>query len=165
MSELSANEVVKIVQELKALERRFGGEEGVINYLLQINENLNVQHQDINNSRKELEDLFQKLQNAKNLKIEVEKLKLDVVSKKEFDELQQLFVHIKGFKVLISQKTKEINDAYLKLNKLWFEEDEVLQRIETLEKNLISKVSFGGIGIGIGIFLTITIISINKYFL
>ena len=28
-SELSANEVIKIVQELKALERRFGGENGL----------------------------------------------------------------------------------------------------------------------------------------
>ena len=162
-SELSANEVIKIVQELKALERRFGGEEGVIKYLLQISENLNYQHQVIDNSNNKLENLFQKLQDVKNLKIEVEKLRFEVVSKKEFDELQQLFVHIKGFKILISQKTKEINDAYLKLNKLWFEEDEVLQRIEKLEKNLSSKVLFGGIGIGI--FLTITVIFIATYFL
>ena len=31
MSELSINEVVKIVQELKALERKFGEEKGLIN--------------------------------------------------------------------------------------------------------------------------------------
>ena len=49
MSELTANEVVKIVQELKALERKFGGEEGVINYLFQISENLNYQHEVIDN--------------------------------------------------------------------------------------------------------------------
>ena len=163
MSELSANEVVKIVQELKALERKFGGEEGVINYLLQISENLNYQHVVIDNSNKKLENLFQKLQDSKNLKLEVEKLKLDVVSKKEFDYLQQLFVDIKGFKIFISQKTKEINEAYFKLNKLWLEEDDVLQRIEKLERNLISKVLFGGIGIGI--FLTITVIYIARYFL
>jgi hypothetical protein len=163
MSELSANEVIKIVQELKALERKFGGEEGVINYLLQISENLNYQHEVIDNSNKKLENLFQKLQESKNLKLEVEKLKLDVVSKKEFDYLQQLFVDIKGFKIFISQKTKEINEAYFKLNKLWLEEDDVLQRIEKLERNLISKVLFGGIGIGI--FLTITVIYIARYFL
>ena len=51
MSELSANEVVKIVQELKALERKFSGDDGVINHLLQISENLNHQHQDIDNSK------------------------------------------------------------------------------------------------------------------
>ncbi len=163
MSELSANEVIKIVQELKGLERKFGGEKGLINHLHYISENLNYQHVVIDNSNKKLENLFQKLQDSKNLKLEVEKLKLDVVSKKEFDYLQQLFVDIKGFKIFISQKTKEINEAYFKLNKLWLEEDDVLQRIEKLERNLISKVLFGGIGIGI--FLTITVIYIARYFL
>lgn len=150
MSELSANEVIKIVQELKALERKIGGEDGLINHLSNISESLNSQYNDIDDSKKELELLFQKLQNAKNLKIEVEKLKLDVVSKKEFDELQQLFVHIKGFKVLIFQKTKEINDAYLKLNKLWFEENEVLTKIDKLQKSFLSLILLGAFGIGIG---------------
>ena len=58
------------------------------------------------------------------------------------------------------QKSDEINNAYIKLNKLWFEEDDVLKRIEKLEKNLIFKV-WGGIGIGI--LLTITIIAIARY--
>lgn len=162
-SELSANEVIKIVQELKALERKFGGEEGVINYLHQISENLNYQHQVIDNSNKKLEDLFIKLQDTKNLKIEVEKLKFDFVGKKEFEELQQLITYIKGFKGFITKKTLEINDAYIKLNKLWLEEDDVLKRIEKLEKSFLITVLFGGVGIGI--FLTITSIAIFRYFL
>ena len=161
--ELSANEVIKIVQELKALERRFGGEKGLINHLLQISENLNHQHQDIANSQKELEDLFQKLQDSKNIELKIETLKLDFVGKKEFDDLTQLVKYINGFKSFMIQKTYEINNAYIKLNRLWFEENEVLQRIEKLEKNLLSKVLFGGIGIGI--LLTISIIAITRYFL
>ncbi len=163
MSELTANEVVKIVQELKALERKFGGEEGVINYLLQISENLNYQHEVIDNSNKKLEDLFIKLQDTKNLKIEVEKLKFDFVGKKEFEELQQLITYIKGFRSFMAQKTNEINHAYVKLNRFWFEENEVLKKIDKLEKNLLSKVLWGGIGLGM--FLTITIIAIARYFL
>jgi hypothetical protein len=163
MSELSANEVVKIVQELKALERKFGGEEGVINYLLQISENLNYQHEVIDNSNKKLEDLFIKLQDTKNLKIEVEKLKFDFVGKKEFEELQQLITYIKGFRSFMAQKTNEINHSYVKLNRFWFEENEVLKKINKLEQNLLSKVLWGGIGLGM--FLTITIIAIARYFL
>lgn len=162
MSELSANEVVKIVQELKALERKFSGDDGVINHLLQISENLNHQHQDIDNSKKELEDLFQKLQDSKNLKLEVENLKLDIASKKEIEEVNKLIKYITSFRTFMIQKSDEINNAYIKLNKLWFEEDDVLKRIEKLEKNLIFKV-WGGIGIGI--LLTITIIAIARYFL
>ncbi len=163
MSELSANEVVKIVQELKALERKFVGEEGVINYLFQISENLNYQYQDIDNSKKQLEDLFQKLQNSKNIELKTETLKLDFVGKEEFDDLTQIVKYIKGFKGLIIQKTDEINNAYVKLNKLWLEENEVLKRIEKLEKSFLITVLFSGIGIGI--FLTIISISILKYFL
>lgn len=163
MSELSANEVVKIVQELKALERKFIGEEGVINYLFQISENLNYQYQDIDNSKKQLEDLFQKLQNSKNIELKTETLKLDFVGKEEFDDLTQIVKYIKGFKGLIIQKTDEINNAYVKLNKLWLEENEVLKRIEKLEKSFLITVLFSGIGIGI--FLTIISISILKYFL
>ena len=163
MSELSANEVVKIVQELKALERKFGGEEGVINYLLQISENLNYQHEVIDNSNKKLEDLFIKLQDTKNLKIEVEKLKFDFVGKKEFEELQQLITYIKGFRSFMTKITLEINDAYIKLNRFWLEEDDVLKRIEKLEKSFLITVLFSGIGIGI--FLTITSIAIFRYFL
>ena len=62
-----------------------------------------------------------------------------------------------------AQKTNEINHAYVKLNRFWFEENEVLKKIDKLEKNLLSKVLWGGIGLGM--FLTITIIAIARYFL
>lgn len=162
-SELSTNEVIKIVQGLKSIERRFSGDDGVINHLLQISENLNYQHQDIDNSKKELESLFQKLQDSKNLKLEVENLKLDIASKKDIEELNKWLKYISGFKSFMIQKSDEINNAYIKLNRFWFEEDDVLKRIEHLEKNLLSKVLWGGIGIGI--LLTITIIVITRYFL
>ena len=162
-SELSANEVIKIVQELKALERRFGGEKGLINHLLQISENLNHQHQDIYNSQKQLEDLFQKLQDSKNLKLEIETLKLDVASKKDIEEINKLIKYITNFRTLMIQKTDEINSAYIKLNRHWLEENDVLQRIEHLEKDLLSKAIWAGTGIGI--LLTITIIAIARYFL
>lgn len=162
-SELSANEVIKIVQELKALERRFGGEKGLINHLLQISENLNHQHQDIYNSQKQLEDLFQKLQDSKNIKLEVESLKLDIASKKDVEEINKLIKYITNFRTLMIQKTDEINSAYIKLNRHWLEENEVLQRIEHLEKDLLSKALWAGTGIGI--LLTITIIVIARYFL
>ena len=162
-SELSANEVIKIVQELKALERRFGGEKGLINYLLQISENLNHQHQDIYNSQKELEDLFQKLQDSKNIELQIETLKLDIASKKDVEELNKLVKYIVNFKTFIIQKSDEINNAYIKLNRLWLEENEVLQRIEKLEKNLIFKVLLGGVGIGT--LLTLTTVGIFKYFI
>lgn len=162
-NELSANEVIKIVQELKALERRFGGEKGLINHLIQISENLNNQNKDIDNSKKELGDLFQKLQDSKNIELEIETLKLDFVGKKEFDDLTQLVKYMNGFKSFMIQKSDEINNAYIKLNKLWFEEDDVLKRIEHLENNLLSKILWGGIGIGT--LLTITIIAIARYFL
>ncbi len=163
MSELSANEVVKIVQELKSLERKFGGEDGLLHNLFQISENLNHQHQDIDNLKKELVDLFQKLQDAKNIEIKIESLKLDFVGKKEFDELLQLIAYIRGFKSFMIQKTNEINNAYIKLNKLWFEEDDVLKRIEKIEKGLLLKVLLGGVGLGM--FLTIASIAIVRYFL
>ena len=83
--------------------------------------------------------------------------------KKEFDDLTQLVKYINGFKSFMIQKTNEINNSYIKLNKLWFEEDDVLKKIEYLEKNLLSKVLLGGVGIGI--LLTITIIVIARYFL
>ena len=162
-NELSANEVIKIVQELKALERRFGGEKGLINHLIQISENLNNQNKDIDNSKKEIGDLFQKLQDSKNIELEIETLKLDFVGKKEFDDLTQLVKYMNGFKSFMIQKSDEINNAYIKLNKLWFEEDDVLKRIEHLENNLLSKILWGGIGIGT--LLTITIIAIARYFL
>ena len=162
-NELSANEVIKIVQELKALERRFGGEKGLINHLIQISENLNNQNKDIDNSKKELGDLFQKLQDSKNIELQIETLKLDFVGKKEFDDLTQLVKYINGFKTFIIQKSDEINNAYIKLNRLWLEENEVLQRIEKLEKNLISKVLLGGVGIGT--LLTLTTVVIFKYFI
>ncbi len=162
-SELSANEVIKIVQELKALERRFGGEKGLINHLVQITDNLNVQYQDIDNSKKELEDLFQKLQDSKNVELQIETLKLDIASKKDIEELNKLIKYITSFRTFMIQKSDEINNAYIKLNRLWFEEDDVLKRIKHLENNLWSKVLWGGIGIGI--LLTITIIAIARYFL
>lgn len=160
-NELSANEVVKIVQELKALERKFAGKEGLLNYLHYIIESLNFQHEGIDNSKKELESLFKKLQDSKNIKIEVEKLKLDFVNKEEFHELQKLVHSIRNFKTLLVQKTKEINNAYVKLDHLWYEENEVLKRIEKLEKSLLLKVLFGGIGLGI--LLVVTVIVILRY--
>lgn len=113
-------------------------------------------------SKRELESLFQKLQDSKNLKLEVENLKFNFVGKKEFDDLTKLVNYIVQFKSFIIQKSDEINNAYIKLNKLWLEENQVLQRIEYLEKNLLSKVLFGGIGIGI--FLTVTIIYFVRHF-
>lgn len=161
--ELSANEVAKIVQELKSLDRKFGGKDGLINHLLQISKSLDSQFQDIYNSQKELEDLFQKLQDSKNIKLEVESLKLDIASKKDVEEINKLIKYITNFRTLMIQKTDEINSAYIKLNRHWLEENEVLQKIEHLEKNLLSKILWGGIGIGI--LLTITIIAIARYFL
>ena len=120
----------------------------------------------LNNSKilnKEIRELFQKLQDAKNLKLEIENLKLNFVNRKEFDDLTQLVKYINGFKSFMSKKATEINDAYLLLNKQWYEEDEVLKRIEKLEKSFLITVLFGGIGIGI--FLTITTISVIRYFL
>lgn len=150
-SELSANEVIKIVQELKALERKFGGEKGLINHLHYISDNLNAQYYDIDDSKKELEALFQKLQDSKNIKLEIENLKLDIASKEDIKELNRWLVHISGFKSFMVQKTDEINNAYNKLNKLWFDEDKVLQKIEKLEKNLLLTVLLGGVGLGIGL--------------
>lgn len=160
--ELSANEVSKLVQELKSLERRFGGEDGLINHLYQLNEDFISQSLDIQKTKKELENLFQKLQDSKNLKLEVENLKFNFVGKKEFDDLTKLVNYIVQFKSFMIQKTDEINNAYMQLNKFWLEENDVLKRIESLEKNLLSKVLFGGIGIGI--FLTVTIIYFVRHF-
>jgi hypothetical protein len=114
-------------------------------------------------AKKELSNLFLKLQDSKNLKLEVETLKLDFASKKDIDELNKLIKYITSFRTFMIQKSDEINNAYIKLNRLWFEENDVLKNIEHLEKNLLSKVLWGGIGIGI--LLTITIIAIARYFL
>lgn len=114
-------------------------------------------------AKKELSNLFLKLQNSKELKLEVETLKLDFASKKDIDELNKLIKYITSFRTFMIQKSDEINNAYIKLNRLWFEENEVLQRIEKLEKNLLSKVLLAGVTLGM--FLTITIIAIVRYFL
>ena len=161
--ELSANEVAKIVQELKSLDRKFGGKDGLINHLLKISESLDYQFQDINMLKQELENLFQKLQDSKNIELKIETLKLDFVGKKEFDDLTQLVKYIVKFKSFMTEKTNEINDAYIKLNRFWLEEDEVLKRIEKLEKSFLITILFGGIGIGA--FLTIVTISVTRYFL
>lgn len=162
-AELSATEVIKIVQELKALERRFGGEKGVINHLIQISENLNNQYKDIDNSKKELANLLQKLQDSKNIELQIETLKLDVASKKEIEKLNELIKYITNFRAFIIQKSDEINNAYIKLNRLWLEENHVLKRIENLEKNLLSKVLLGGVGIGI--LLTFIMVGVFNYFI
>jgi hypothetical protein len=112
---------------------------------------------------RKLSNLFLKLQNSKELKLEVETLKLDFASKKDIDELNKLIKYITSFRTFMIQKSDEINNAYIKLNRLWFEENEVLQRIEKLEKNLLSKVLLAGVTLGM--FLTITIIAIVRYFL
>ena len=101
--ELSANEVSKLVQELKSLERRFGGEDGLINHLYQLNEDFISQSLDIQKTKKDLENLFQKLQDSKNLKLEVENLKFNFVGKKEFDDLTKLVNYIVQFKSFIIQ--------------------------------------------------------------
>lgn len=167
--------IVTLIKELQYLNddvlSKFNGDkDGLLEKLSNLNNNLvnflNDNKQLIKeskDSKKDLANLFQKLQDSKNIEIAVQKLKLDVVGKKEFDDLLQLVNDIKGFKNFISKKTIEINDAYIKLNRFWLEEDEVLKRIEKLEKSFLITVLFGGIGIGI--FLTITTISVIRYFL
>lgn len=120
----------------------------------------------LNNSKilnKEIRELFQKLQDAKNLKLEIENLKLNFVGKKEFDDLTQLVKYIKEFKFFMSKKTTEINDAYLLLNKQWYEEDEVLKRIEKIENSLLTRILFGGIGLGV--ILTLVVLIMYKNFI
>lgn len=168
--------IVTLIKELQYLNddvlSKFNGDkdENLLEKLSNLNNNLtnfvNDNKQlvkESKDSKKELENLFQKLQDSKNLKLEVENLKLDIASKKEIEELNKLIKYITSFRTFMIQKSDEINNAYIKLNKLWFEEDDVLKRIEKLEKNLIFKVLWGGIGIGI--LLTITIIVITRYFL
>lgn len=150
MSELSANEVVKIVQELKALERKFGGENGLINHVSNISANLNSQYHDIDDSKKELELLFQKLQNFENIELQIKTLHLEFVGKKEFEDLVKLVEYIKLFKIFMTKKTDEINDAYKKLNRLWLEENDVLIKIDKLQKSFLSLILLGTFGIGIG---------------
>ena len=119
----------------------------------------------MNNSKilnKEIRELFQKLQDAKNLKLEIENLKLNFVNRKEFDDLTQLVKYINGFKSFMSKKATEINDAYLLLNKQWFEEDEVLKRIENIENSLSTKIFFGGIGVGVILTLIVLIMYKNS---
>jgi peroxiredoxin family protein len=170
--------IVALIKELQYLNddvlSKFNGEsdkEGNLlekltyfnnNLIFFLNENKQL-IKESNVAKQDLSILFQKLQDSKNIEIAVQKLKLDVVGKKEFDDLLQLVNDIKGFKNFISKKTIEINDAYIKLNRFWLEEDEVLKRIEKLEKSFLITVLFGGIGIGI--FLTITTISVIRYFL
>ncbi len=170
--------IVTLIKELQYLNddvlSKFNGEsdkEGNLlekltyfnnNLIFFLNENKQL-IKESNVAKQDLSILFQKLQDSKNIEIAVQKLKLDVVGKKEFDDLFQLVNDIKGFKNFISKKTIEINDAYIKLNRFWLEEDEVLKRIEKLEKSFLITVLFGGIGIGI--FLTITTISVIRYFL
>ena len=119
----------------------------------------------LNNSKilnKEIRELFQKLQDAKNLKLEIENLKLNFVSRKEFDDLTQLVKYMNGFKSFMSKKATEINDAYLLLNKQWFEEDEVLKRIEKIENSLLTKIFLGGIGVGVILTLIVVIMYKNS---
>ena len=116
-----------------------------------------------NVAKQDLSILFQKLQDSKNIEIAVQKLKLDVVGKKEFDDLLQLVNDIKGFKNFISKKTIEINDAYIKLNRFWLEEDEVLKRIEKIENSLLRKIFLGGMGVGV--ILTLVVLIMYKNFI
>ena len=112
---------------------------------------------------KEIRELFQKLQDAKNLNLEIENLKLNFVGKKEFDDLTQLVKYISEFKSFMSKKTTEINNAYLLLNKQWYEEDEVLKRIEKIENSLLRKIFLGGMGVGV--ILTLVVLIMYKNFI
>ena len=170
--------IVALIKELQYLNddvlSKFNGEsdkEGNLlekltyfnnNLIFFLNENKQL-IKEANVAKQELSILFQKLQDSKNLKLEIQSLKLDFLSKKEFDELIVLIQFIKDFKSFIFKKTEEINSAYIKLNRFWLQEDDVLKRIEKLEKSFLITVLFGGIGIGI--FLTITTIYSIRYFL
>lgn len=153
--------IVTLIKELQYLNddvlSKFNGDKdgNLLEKLSNLNNNLtdfvNDNKRLVNESKdakKELEDLFQKLQDSKNIEIEIETLKLDFVGKKEFDDLTQLVKYINGFKSFLIKINNEINNAYLNLNRLWLEEDDVLKRIEKLERNLLSKVLLGGFGLG-----------------
>lgn len=168
--------IVVLIKELQYLNddvlSKFNGDkdENLLEKLSNLNNNLtnfvNDNKQLVKESRdakKELSNLFLKLQDTKNIELKIETLKLDIASKKDIEELNKLIKYITSFKTFMIQKSDEINNAYIKLNKLWFEEDDVLKRIEKLERNLLSKVLWGGVGLGV--FLTITIIAIARYFL
>jgi DNA repair exonuclease SbcCD ATPase subunit len=170
--------IVTLIKELQYLNDdvlgKFDGDKDGDGNLLEKLSNLNNNLTDFVNdnkqlikeskdAKKELSTLFLKLQDTRNIELKIETLKLDFASKKDIDELNKLIKYITNLRTFMVQKSDEINNAYIKLNRLWFEENEVLQRIEKLEKNLLSKVLMGGIGLGM--FLTITIIAIVRYFL
>ena len=46
-------------------------------------------------------------------------------------------------------------------SKQWFEEDEVLKRIENIENSLSTKIFFGGIGVGVILTLIVLIMYKN----
>ncbi len=154
-------DILTLIKELQYLNddvlSKFNGDkdENLLEKLSNLNNNLtnfvNDNKQLIKESKdakKELSNLFLKLQDSKNLKLEVENLKLDIASKKDIEELNKLIKYITNFRTFMVQKSEEINNSYVKLNRLWLEENEVLKRIEKLEKNLISKVLLGGFGLG-----------------
>ncbi|MCT7625027.1 hypothetical protein [Aliarcobacter butzleri] len=165
--------IVTLIKELQYLNddvlSKFNGDkDGLLEKLSNLNNNLvnflNDNKQLIKeskDSKKELANLFQKLQDSKNIELQIETLKLDIASKKDVEKLNELVKYITNFRAFIIQKSEEINNAYIKLNRLWLEENHVLKRIENLEKNLLSKILLGGVGIGI--LLTFTTIFIFKY--
>ena len=105
--------IVALIKELQYLNddvlSKFNGEsdkEGNLlekltyfnnNLIFFLNENKQL-IKEANVAKQELSILFQKLQDSKNLKLEIQSLKLDFVSKKEFDELIVLIQFIKDFK-------------------------------------------------------------------
>ena len=167
--------IVTLIKELQYLNddvlSKFNGDkDGLLEKLSNLNNNLvnflNDNKQLIKeskDSKKELANLFQKLQDSKNIELQIETLKLDIASKKDVEKLNELVKYITNFRAFIIQKSEEINNAYIKLNRLWLEENEVLKKIENLEKNLLSKVLSGGVGIGI--LLTFTMVCVFKYFI
>lgn len=66
MSELSINEVVKIVQELKALERKFGEEKGLINLFKKLIQDSSKLHESLKLHSSKIEEIVKYVNSSKN---------------------------------------------------------------------------------------------------
>ena len=109
--------IVALIKELQYLNddvlSKFNGEsdkEGNLlekltyfnnNLIFFLNENKQL-IKEANVAKQELSILFQKLQDSKNLKLEIQSLKLDFVGKKEFDEF--LDQYIKKFPIITNKE-------------------------------------------------------------